>query len=112
MLRRSGDVRASYTAPQGGDVIAVAGPQVAGVALKSESRMRTLDQLKPGQSGVVVTLHGEGAIHQRLLEMGVLEGEEVSVIRLAPLGDPMEIRVQGYHLSLRKAEARLVELER
>lgn len=72
--------------------------------------MRTLDQLKPGESGVVAELHGEGAIQQRLLEMGVLEGSEVEVIRLAPLGDPLEIRVQGYHLSLRKAEAKLVEL--
>ncbi len=73
--------------------------------------MRTLDQLKPGQSGVVAALHGEGAIQQRLLEMGVIEGSEVEVVRLAPLGDPLEILVQGYHLSLRKAEARLVELE-
>lgn len=73
--------------------------------------MRTLDQLKPGESGVVAALHGNGAIHQRLLEMGVFEGAEVSMVRRAPLGDPLEIVVQGYHLSLRKAEARLVELE-
>lgn len=73
--------------------------------------MRTLDQLKPGQKGTVAVLHGSGALQQRLLEMGVMEGEEVEVIRLAPLGDPIEILIQGYHLSLRKAEAKLVELE-
>ena len=49
--------------------------------------MRTLDKLKPGESGVVAALHGTGAIQQRLLEMGVIEGTEVSLIRLAPLGD-------------------------
>jgi ferrous iron transport protein A len=73
--------------------------------------MRTLDQLKPGQKGVVAVLHGAGTLQQRLLEMGVMEGAEVEMIRRAPLGDPLEILVQGYHLSLRKAEARLVELE-
>lgn len=73
--------------------------------------MRTLNQLKPGESGVVLTLHGEGTIHQRLQEMGVIEGAGVEVVRIAPFGDPIEIRVQGYHLSLRKAEAALVELE-
>jgi ferrous iron transport protein A len=73
--------------------------------------MRTLDQLKPGQSGVVAALHGNGTVQQRLLEMGVIEGAEVEMVRRAPLGDPLEIIVQGYHLSLRKAEAKLVELE-
>jgi ferrous iron transport protein A len=72
--------------------------------------MRTLNQLRPGESGIVHALRGDGVIHQRLLEMGVIEGSEVEVVRLAPLGDPLEIRVQGYHLSLRKAEAALVEL--
>ena len=72
--------------------------------------MRTLDQLKPGDTGTVESLRGDGAIHQRLLEMGVIEGAGVEVVRMAPLGDPMEIIVQGYHLSLRKAEAALVSL--
>lgn len=72
--------------------------------------MRTLDQLKPGDSGTVGELRGEGAVHQRLLEMGVIEGAGVEVVRMAPLGDPMEIIVQGYHLSLRKSEAALVSL--
>lgn len=73
--------------------------------------MRTLDELRPGESGVVMALRGDGAIHQRLQEMGVIEGAQVELVRLAPLGDPIEILVQGYHLSLRKSEAALVELD-
>ncbi len=73
--------------------------------------MRVLSQLKPGESGVVTALHGEGAIHQRLQEMGVIEGSDVEVVRIAPFGDPIEICVQGYHLSLRKAEAAFVEVD-
>ena len=72
--------------------------------------MRTLDKLKPGDTGIVAALRGDGAIHQRLQEMGVIEGADLEVVRMAPLGDPMEILVQGYHLSLRKTEAALVEL--
>lgn len=73
--------------------------------------MRTLDKLKPGESGIVAVLHGEGAVQQRLLEMGVIEGAEVKMVRKAPMGDPLELIVQGYHLSIRKAEASLVELQ-
>lgn len=58
-----------------------------------------------------MALRGDGAIHQRLQEMGVIEGAQVELVRLAPLGDPIEILVQGYHLSLRKSEAALVELD-
>ena len=73
--------------------------------------MRTLDQLKPNETGVVANLTGTGNIQQRLLEMGVSHGAEVEVLRFAPLGDPMEIFVRGFHLTLRKSEAALVELE-
>jgi ferrous iron transport protein A len=73
--------------------------------------MKTLNQLVPGESGVVTALLGEGGIHQRLQEMGVIEGERIEVVRLAPLGDPIEVLVQGYHLSLRRAEASLVQLD-
>jgi Fe2+ transport system protein FeoA len=74
--------------------------------------MKTLDQLKPGERATVKTVGGAGtAIYQRLLEMGVFEGAELQVVRFAPLGDPMEITVQGYNLSLRKAEAHLVEVD-
>jgi ferrous iron transport protein A len=73
--------------------------------------MRTLDQLKPKETGVVSNLVGMGNIQQRLLEMGVSDGAEIEVLRFAPLGDPMEIFVRGFHLTLRKSEAALVELE-
>jgi ferrous iron transport protein A len=65
----------------------------------------TLDQLKTGQRGRVEAVAGESAIMQRLLEMGLLEGEEVEVLGFAPLGDPMEIRLRDYRLSLRRSEA-------
>lgn len=73
--------------------------------------MKTLDQLKPRESGVVARLTGMGDTQQRLLEMGVSDGAEVEVLRFAPLGDPMEIFVRGFHLTLRKSEAALVQLE-
>lgn len=73
--------------------------------------MRTLDQLKPNESGVISALHGVGDTQQRLLEMGVSDGAEVEVLRFAPLGDPMEIYVRGFHLTLRKSEAAMVQLE-
>lgn len=73
--------------------------------------MKTLDQLKPKESGIVSALLGVGALQQRMLELGVSDGAEVEVLRYAPLGDPMEIVVRGFHLSLRKSEAALVELE-
>lgn len=73
--------------------------------------MRTLDQLRPKESGVVAQLTGTGDTQQRLLEMGVSDGAAVEVLRYAPMGDPMEIFVRGFHLTLRKSEAALVQLE-
>lgn len=73
--------------------------------------VRTLDQLTPGQRGVVHSLEGDSVMHQRIQEMGVIEGREVEVVRLAPLGDPIEISVCGYFLSLRKSEAVLISIE-
>ena len=67
--------------------------------------MASLDQLQRGQRATVTALQGEDAIVQRLLEMGLLEGEEIEVVGFAPLGDPMEIRLRGYCLSLRRREA-------
>lgn len=72
---------------------------------------KRLDQLLRGQRAVVARVTGTGAIQQRLLEMGVCRGAEVSVIRFAPLGDPMVVRVRGTHLTIRKSEAALVEVE-
>jgi ferrous iron transport protein A len=74
--------------------------------------MPTLDSLKPGQRARVQSVTGEGsAVYQRLMEMGVFEGAEVEVVRFAPLGDPMELRLHGYHLSVRKSEAACVSVE-
>jgi ferrous iron transport protein A len=73
--------------------------------------MITLDRLALGQRGRILTVAGSDAVLQRLLEMGLLEGEELQVIGFAPLGDPMEILVCGYRLSLRKSEAAGVEVE-
>ena len=67
--------------------------------------MTSLDQLRVGQRARIEAVQGAGAVVQRLLEMGVLEGEEIEVLGFAPLGDPMEIAVQNYRLSLRRSEA-------
>jgi len=67
--------------------------------------MPSLDQLRIGQIGCIESVHGTDAIVQRLFEMGLLEGEQVQVLGFAPLGDPMEIRLNDYRLSLRRSEA-------
>jgi ferrous iron transport protein A len=72
--------------------------------------MPSLDQLKVGQRARVESLRGNDAILQRLLEMGLLEGEEVEVLAFAPLGDPVEIRLRDYRLSLRRSEAARVQV--
>jgi ferrous iron transport protein A len=71
----------------------------------------TLDHLKPGQHGRIVSLSGEPMLIQRLMEMGVLEGDEIELIGFAPLGDPLEVRLGDYRLSLRRNEATRVEVE-
>ncbi len=73
--------------------------------------MPSLDQLRAGQRGRVVALAGGDAVVQRLLEMGLFEGEEVEVVGFAPLGDPMEVRLRDYRLSLRRSEAARVQVE-
>ena len=72
--------------------------------------MRTLDQIRPGSSARITRLKVDGPIGQRLAEMGLIEGALVRVVRTAPLGDPLEIQLEDYSLSLRKAEARCVEV--
>jgi len=72
---------------------------------------RTLAQLKPGENARVVDVGGESSLQQRILEMGILPGVDVRLIRVAPLGDPMEFEVIGYRLSLRKTEAACVTVE-
>ena len=73
--------------------------------------MRTLSDIKIGKSGKVVKLHGEGAIKRRIMDMGITRGVEVFVRKVAPLGDPIEICVRGYELSLRKSDAGMIEVE-
>jgi Fe2+ transport system protein FeoA len=73
--------------------------------------MPSLDQLRPGQRGRITSVTGDDALVQRLMEMGLFEGEEVEVIALAPLGDPIEIRRGDFRLSLRRREAARVLLE-
>ena len=73
--------------------------------------MRTLRQAKIGETVKVVKLHGEGATKRRIMDMGLTKGVEVYIRKVAPLGDPVEITVRGYELSLRKADADMIEVE-
>lgn len=73
--------------------------------------MKTLRDVKIGETVKVVKLHGEGAVKRRIMDMGLTKGVEVYVRKVAPLGDPVEITVRGYELSLRKADAQMVEVE-
>ncbi len=73
--------------------------------------MKTLKDVKVGQSAVVAKLHGEGAVRRRIMDMGLTKGTEVYVRKVAPLGDPMELKVRGYELSVRKADAERIEVE-
>lgn len=73
--------------------------------------MKTLKEVKVGQTVKVVKLHGEGAVRRRIMDMGLTKGVEIYVRKVAPLGDPMEIYLRGYELSLRKADAEMVEVE-
>ena len=73
--------------------------------------MKTLRQAKIGDTVKVVKLHGEGAVKRRIMDMGITKGVEVYVRKVAPLGDPIEVTVRGYELSLRKADAEMVEVE-
>ena len=73
--------------------------------------MKTLKDTKIGESVRVVKLHGEGAVKRRIMDMGLTRGVEVYVRKVAPLGDPIEITVRGYELSLRRADAEMIEVE-
>ena len=73
--------------------------------------MRTLKDMKVGAAAHVVRLHGVGAVRRRIMDMGITKNVEVFVRKVAPLGDPIEINVRGYELSLRKADAEMIEIE-
>ena len=73
--------------------------------------MKTLKEAKIGDTVSVVKLHGEGAVKRRIMDMGITKGTDVYVRKVAPLGDPIEITVRGYELSLRKADAEMIEVQ-
>lgn len=72
--------------------------------------MKTLREAKIGETVKIVKLHGEGAVKRRIMDMGITKGVEVSIRKVAPLGDPIEVTVRGYELSLRKADAEMIEV--
>lgn len=72
--------------------------------------MKTLSEVSSGSSVIIKSIHGRGAIRQRILDMGMTPGTEVYVRKVAPLGDPMELTVRGYELTLRKSEAETIEV--
>ena len=73
--------------------------------------MKTLRQVKVGETVTVVKLHGEGAVKRRIMDMGITKGVQVYVRKVAPLGDPLETTVRGYELSIRRADAELIEVK-
>lgn len=73
--------------------------------------MKTLKDIHPGQAARVVRLHGDGPVRRRIMDMGITKGVEIYVRKVAPLGDPMELNVRSYELSLRKADAEMIEVE-
>lgn len=73
--------------------------------------MKTLKEIKIGQDATVKKIHGGGALRRRIMDMGITKGVNIHIRKVAPLGDPMEITVRGYELSIRKADAQLIEVE-
>ena len=73
--------------------------------------MKTLKDVRVGENAAVVKLHGEGATKRRIMDMGITKGVEIHVRKVAPLGDPMELQVRGYELSIRKADAEMIEVQ-
>lgn len=72
--------------------------------------MNTLKQVKVGQTCTVKRVHGEGALRRRIMDMGITKGVEIYIRKVAPLGDPIEVTVRGYELSIRKADAQMIEV--
>ncbi len=73
--------------------------------------MKTLRDLRVGETAKVVRLHGEGPVKRRIMDMGITKGVEIYVRKVAPLGDPLELKIRNYELSLRKADAEMIEVE-
>ena len=72
--------------------------------------MKTLKELKVGETGTIKKMHVSGALKQRFMDMGLTKGEEVKIVKIAPLGDPIEMIVRGYNVSIRKADAENIEM--
>ncbi len=72
--------------------------------------MKTLNEIKPGEKATVKRLYGEGVLKRRIMDMGITKGTEIYVRKIAPLGDPIELTVRGYELSIRKSDAALIEV--
>ncbi|MEE1315032.1 MAG: FeoA family protein [Faecalimonas sp.] len=73
--------------------------------------MRTLKDVKVNQTAVVIRVHGDGPVRRRIMDMGITKGVEIFVRKVAPLGDPMELNLRGYELTLRRADADMIEIE-
>lgn len=73
--------------------------------------IKVLSNLQPGERGVVIKVSGSGPIHRRIIDMGIVPGAKLKVEKFAPLGDPMEIKIKGFNLSLRKMEAETIQVE-
>ena len=73
--------------------------------------MKTLKEISVGSSAHVIRLHGEGPVKRRIMDMGITKGTDVHIRKVAPLGDPIEVTVRGYELSIRKADAAMIEVE-
>ena len=73
--------------------------------------MKTLKDVKVGETAIVAKLHGEGPVKRRIMDMGITKGVEVYIRKVAPLGDPVEVTVRGYELSLRKNDAEMIEVQ-
>ena len=81
------------------------------VFITEDTRMNTLKDVKVGGTARVIKIHGEGALRRRIMDMGITKGVEIYVRKVAPLGDPIEINVRSYELSLRKDDAQMIEVE-
>ena len=73
--------------------------------------IKKLKDMKPGESGLIVTLHGSGNVKHRLIDMGLVHGRKIHVMKFAPLGDPVEIKVKNFELALRNSEAGMIDVE-
>lgn len=92
------------------EIVEMTGADLGFEKPKGGDDMRTLKDAKVGESVIVARLYGEGAVRRRIMDMGITKGVEIYVRKMAPLGDPMELTVRGYELSIRKADAATIEL--